>query len=256
MLQPVPHLSHFAVAATREPLACNLGGTTQTDDSRQILRSRASRAFVTASVEQWLKERPAADVQRTRSLRPVQFVAGDGQQLASNLLHVDGNLPCRLYCVRVKQNAAFLSDLSDLHNRLHDAGFIVGHHDRDQARVRADRRGDHRRIYKSFAIHRNVGDLATHLLQLLAGVQNGVMLDGTGDDVIVRAYQSENRQVIAFGPARGENDFRCPAAEQRCNTLSCLLHRRARLLPLLMDRGGVSEPLQEVRTHGLKHLGQ
>ena len=82
------------------------------------------------------------------------------------------------------------------------------------------------------------------------------MLDGRSDDVIARLGQSEDRQVVGFGAAAGEDDLRRAASQQRRHRLARALHRRPRLLSVMMDGGGVPEVLAEVRLHGLKDLGQ
>ena len=82
------------------------------------------------------------------------------------------------------------------------------------------------------------------------------MLYRRGDDVIVRLHQAKQRQVVAFGAAAGENDLRGTAVQQLGNLLTRVLDRGARLLSLLVDGRRVAEPLEEVRTHRLKHLGQ
>src|ERR1039458_7137616 len=82
------------------------------------------------------------------------------------------------------------------------------------------------------------------------------MLDGRGDDVIARLHQAKQRQVVALGAAAGEDDLRRTAVQQLRNLLARMLHRRARLLSLLMNGRCVSELLEEVGTHGLKDFGK
>src|ERR1017187_4603399 len=82
------------------------------------------------------------------------------------------------------------------------------------------------------------------------------MLDGRGDDVIARLHQAKQRQVDALGAAAGEDDLRRTAVQQLRNLLARMLHRRARLLSLLMNGRCIAELLEEVGTHGLKHFGK
>src|ERR1039458_5182483 len=80
------------------------------------------------------------------------------------------------------------------------------------------------------------------------------MLYGRGNDVIARLHQAKQRQVVALGAAAGEDDLRRAAVQQLRNLLARVLHRRARLLSLLMNGRRVAELLKEVGTHGLKHF--
>ncbi len=68
--------------------------------------------------------------------------------------------------------------------------------------------------------------------------------------------EAENCQIVAFGAAAGEDDFRGTASQQSGYRLARPLHRRPRLLSMMMDGRRVPEALPEVGLHGLKDLGQ
>src|SRR5271169_3819209 len=134
------------------------------------------------AIEHRLKHRSLADVERAHTLRPVNLVAGDGEQVASDIVDIDRNLSRRWYGVSVEENAGFGGNSSNLRDGLHDAGLIVGEHNGDQLRVRPDRALHVRRIHQAAAIHGNVGDFASLRLarpvtipgKMLAGVKYGV----------------------------------------------------------------------------------
>src|SRR6185369_17619073 len=119
---------------------------------------------MTASVKERLEERSAANVERTSSLRTVDLVSGDGEQLATDLLHVHRNLACCLNCVGVEQHTTFLSDATDLGYRLNDSGLVVRHHDADEARVRTNCGSDRLWIDETFRVHGNISDFTANLL--------------------------------------------------------------------------------------------
>ena len=148
---------------------------------------------MTAAMEHRLKPSSLADVERTHPLRPVKLVARDGQQVASDFVDIDRDFPRRLHGIGVEVNVGFGSNLSNLCDRLHDAGLIVGEHDGNQLRIRPDRALHIRRIQPTAAIHRNVGNFASLRCQTLAGVEHGVMFDGRGDDMVARVRQAEYR---------------------------------------------------------------
>src|SRR5438874_13780319 len=87
------------------------------------------------------------------------------------------------------------------------------------------------------------------------------MLDGRRDDVIAGLCQTwlcqtEDGEVISFGAAAGEYDFRSAAAQKIRNRFARALHGGTRFLPMMMDGRRVPEMLAEVGTHGVENLGE
>ncbi len=74
--------------------------------------------------------------------------------------------------------------------------------------------------------------------------------------MIARLHQSKQSQIVALGTAAGEDNLRWPAVQQLRNLLARMLHRRARLLALLMNGRRVAKLLEEVGAHRLKHFGK
>ena len=209
-----------------------------------------------SAIKQRLQQSSLPHVQRTGALRAVHLVPGDGQQVATDLLHVQRNLARRLDRVRVEVNIGFGGDLSDLVHRLQDASLVIRQDDADELRLRPKRAANIIRINQGLAVYRQVGHGAAHLLQPLAGVQHGMMLNRGGDDVIARLHQAEQGQVVAFGAAAGEDYLGSATVQQLGNMFARALDRRPCLLSLLMNGRGVPELLEEVGTHRLKHFGQ
>src|SRR5438132_6692138 len=86
------------------------------------------------------------------------------------------------------------------------------------------------------------------------------MLDGRRDDVIAGLCQTwfcqtEDGEVISFGAAAGEYDFRSAAAQKIRNRFARPLHGGPRFLPMMMDGRRVPEMLTEVG-HGLENFGE
>src|SRR5206468_3620911 len=61
---------------------------------------------------------------------------------------------------------------------------------------------------------------------------------------------------VAFRTAAGKHDLSRAGVYKLRHLLTRLLHRSARLLALLVDRGRVAELLEEIRSHRFKHVGQ
>src|SRR5437870_12768726 len=88
-----------------------------------------------------------------------------------------------------------------------------------------------------------------------------MMLDGRRDDVIAGLCQTwlcqtEDGEVISFGAAAGEYDFRSAAAQKIRNRFALPLHGGPRFLPMMMDGRRVPEMLTEVAPHGLENFGE
>ena len=62
-----------------------------------------------------------------------------------------------------------------------------------------------------------------------------MMFDGRADDMLSGLGEAKNRQVVAFGAAAGEDDLRGAASQQRGYRFARTLHRRPRLLSMMMD---------------------
>jgi hypothetical protein len=78
-----------------------------------------------------------------------------------------------------------------------------------------------------------VRDLEALALELLAGVEHGLVLRARGDDVTsaitVETGDALDREVVRFGGARGPDDLGRMAAHRGCELHPGLLHEAARL---------------------------
>ena len=109
-----------------------------------------------------------------------------------HFVHIDGNLRIRLYRIGVEQYTVLLRDLSDLGDGLDGTDLVVGKHDADQAGVRLQGvrqllRGDGCfqlvQADQSVSVHIQIGDLKASLLQILTGMENGMVLDLRGNNM-------------------------------------------------------------------------
>ncbi len=147
-------------------------------------------------------------------------------------------------------------DLRDGTDRLDRPDLVVRGHHRDEDGLIRDRLLDRRRVHPAELVDREVGDPIALLLEALAGVEDGVVLDRGGDDMVallpVRGRHPLDRPVVGLRPARGEVDLRGACADRRRHPLPRLLDRLLCLAGEGIERGGVPEPLREVGEH---HLG-
>jgi len=136
------------------------------------------------------------------------------------------------------------------------SAFIVGHHDGDESGIFAQSPAHIVGINLPPAVHGYIGDFTSHLFQVFAGIQHGVMLDGRGNYVVAGAGKSEDREVVAFGATAGKDDLRRSAPYKRRHRLARTLNGGTRVLSMMVDRGRVAEALTEVGTHSVKNLGE
>ena len=76
------------------------------------------------------------------------------------------------------------------------------------------------------------------------------------DDVIARAGQPKDSEIVGLGAAAGKHDLRRTAPQQRRDRFARALDRRPRLLPMMMDGRRVAEMLAKVGPHGLENFRQ
>src|SRR6202035_1738604 len=98
----------------------------------------------------------ATNVKRTDSLRAIDLVPGDRQQVDIVLLDVYWDFANSLHTIDGKDNAVLLGNLADFRHRIDDANLIVGIHDGDQYRLRRNRFAHVFRIDAAIALHRQI----------------------------------------------------------------------------------------------------
>ena len=107
-------------------------------------------------------------------------------------------------------------------------------------------------------IRLQICDLEALRFERFHGVQHGVMLDGSGDDVIAALFQAlagrENCPVIRLRAAGGEKDAVRLSAETGSNLLAGVFQLALGGNAQLVDRGGVSPGVAQQARHCL-HAG-
>ena len=111
----------------------------------------------------------------------------------------------------MEQDSVLFRNPANLCNGLDRADFIVRRHDRDQDRLRPDSRLQLLRADESVLIHIQISHLKTILFQILAGMQNRMMLDLGSNDVIALVPISLRRSlqgpVVRLGSASSKIDL-------------------------------------------------
>ena len=110
-------------------------------------------------------------------------MAARRHEIDLQFVDIERDMGVRLDGIRMEEDALagflcmFLQTRADLCNRLDGADFVVCHHDADEHRVRTDRCHHGVRIDMALTVDRKIGHIEAPLLEIRAGVQDGMMLD-------------------------------------------------------------------------------
>ena len=108
----------------------------ETDDPRGIFCPRPHPPFLMASVEERLEIRAFADVEGPDTLRTVDLVGRDREQVHAQIVNVDLQLAEYLYRIRMDKDIFFSGHSCYLLDGLDRPDLVVRLHDRDQGRPR------------------------------------------------------------------------------------------------------------------------
>jgi hypothetical protein len=160
----------------------------------------------------------------------------------------------------VEERAVGMGEAGELLYGLDDTGLVVGEHDADEFGVRLEGSFEGCGFDEAGGCARQEGDLDTTGFESLSGVEDGVVLDGGGDEM--RGFSrveegledAEECEVVALRAAGGEDDLGGAATEKAGDLVACELDGRTGLLALLMDGAGVAEVLDPEGMHGIEDL--
>jgi hypothetical protein len=161
--------------------------------------------------------------------------------------------------VAVKSDAGFTGDLAYLGDGLDGADLVVCVHDGNQDRIGPDRLAHVLRIHPAATIHRHPGQLVSAFLQVLHGLEHGVVLYGGGDEMaallLLRIRRPGDGPVVGFGAPAREVDLVGLRPDRGGYRLTGLLHRACRCESQAIDSGGIAKLFTEPGAHRLDDLG-
>src|SRR5713101_2669115 len=115
----------------RERFARELGGFAEPQDAGNVLRAGTEAALMMAAVEKLAEMGATANVESADALWGVKLVAGNGEKVDAESVHVNGKLSGGLNGVGVEIDIRFFGDVADFLERLDGSELIVGVHDGD-----------------------------------------------------------------------------------------------------------------------------
>ena len=189
-------------------------------------------------------------------------MAGQGEQIHIPGLHIHRDVANRLDRVGVEQDFVSLGNGADLGNGLDGANLIVGSHDRNQNGIGADGRFHRGRVHHAVPIHRQISHVVPVLLQVLGGVEDGVVLNGGGNDVAglsaLEGHQlgyTPQGPVVRLGASGGEIDLLRLGVQTAGHGGPGLLQVALSLLAEGVQAGGIAVVLGKIGKHSLQCLG-
>ena len=248
------------LAFGRHVLPAQLGGLAESDDAGHVQRPRTHAALVAAAVDDRRQQHAriaAADVERADALRAVHLVRADRRHVDLQVVDVEGHLADRLHRVGMEKDSFLFRDRANLPDRLEHADLVVGHHDRDENRLVADRRFQLVEADPAVLVHRQIRDAIAFLLEALARVDHRFVLGDARDDVVallaIHLGGAFNREVVRLCRAAREDDLLRVRADQIGDLLARLIHGLfGRPAERMIAAGGVAEFRREVRQHCLE----
>src|SRR6516164_1259445 len=111
-----------------EQSARQFGGLSHAHNARNIFGTRAAIALRVPAKETGSQRRAGANKKRTHALGSAKLVRGNREQIHSQAIHIEGNLPRRLDRVAMKAHALLGRDPCDLFDWLDDAKLVIGVH--------------------------------------------------------------------------------------------------------------------------------
>ena len=225
--------------------------------------SRALPAHLLAAVKERGDRDSLTDEKSPDALGAVELVRAEAEEIHRDLAHVHRDLPDGLRGVRVEKDAVFPAQGGKLLDRENQARFVVGPHDGDKRRaVGMDVGLQGIPVDDTVAVQRQVSHLDAQLFQVLAGVRNAGMLDGSRDDL---RFLPCPDQLVVGGFDHGIVGFSGAAGDQNVVAVTCV---DPRVQPVegdphvIMDLGGkivqavrVAVHLAPERIHSLLHPG-
>ena len=191
----------------------------------------------------------------------MDLVGGDGDEVRAERARTKRDLEKALHGVGVEQGVRADAVRQPRHalNGHDRAGFVVHHHDADEDRVRPEGCLQSLEAHAALRVRLQIGDGKALLLQLLHGMEHGMVLHSRRDDVAAALAQplggGENGPVVGLRAAGGEKD----ALRLRAHGLGDILPGRAqqpgRLDAEAVDSARVSPAGGQRIVHGRNGLG-
>ena len=173
---------------------CQFDCLAHTDNAGNILRTGSMLVFLCAAVHKGLQTDTLADIQRADALRTIEFMRAHRQHIDVHRLYIDWQRSDGLHGIHMEQISPFslqTAPSSAMGLMVPISLLAIMMRDQDGLVIHCLSQCFHR--YLTVLIHRKVRYADSFFLQVLAGVQNRMMLYGRGNDVIALYWHSSRQ---------------------------------------------------------------
>lgn len=185
-------------------------GGCHTDDSGDIFGTGASMIFLSAAVNVGRKGDTAPHVEKPDAFRTIKLMGGCGEKIDAELMDMDGEVTDGLDGVGMEVGAALVSQFAQLSDGLHGTDFVVGEHDRNEVHPFGEFIFQGLRQDEALRGGWKRNDANAIYLSILAGIEDGVMFEGGGDEGCFFGGKVRGRfddPIVTFRAAGGEKDL-------------------------------------------------
>lgn len=185
---------------------------------------------------------------------------GAGQQVDTQGIDIDGDLADGLGRVGEQQGPGGVGQRGDGGQVLQHPGLVVGKHGDDEQGLGVKGGGQVGQVQAAIDIDREARDTEAAFLERVAGVEDGLVLGGEGDDVAalggVGGGHALDGGVEGLGRAAGEGNLLRHRTDQLRDGLTRHLHGLRRRPAILVGAAGrIAEVRREKGEHRLQDPG-
>ena len=232
----------------------------KTYDIGDILCSRSLAAFLTAAMDDTIDHNALFDIKNADTLGSVKLVTGKSEHINAELVEIDINVTDSLYRVGKHKRATLVGDLGYFSDGLDCAYFVISVHNRYYRGLLCYCGAKIVNGYHTILIYGEVCHGEAFLLQRLAGVKHGGMLDCRGYNMGLAllgkaASRALYSPVISLGAARCKIDLGWIASKNICYSSSRIGKDILCLIALSMGAGGIAPRFEKALLYFCRYLG-
>ena len=237
-------------------------GNPQTRNGRNVLGAGAPVTFVLAAGQDRVHSCAALDPQRAGSLRSIELVGRQREEIDAECSNIDGNLADRLHGVGVKHGVTLVRDGRQFRDRLNRANLVVRVHDRHEDGVIRLAGGWFEGLPQTVGrdnpclVYRQERGAPPPSNKRPERVQDGFVLDSGRDEMtspgwFQRFGHPPNRKIVTLGSAAREDHLGRLAANQSGDGRAGIVQNPLGLLAKMMDARRVSKEVEGHMCHRL-----
>ena len=159
---------------------------------------------------------------------------------------------------RRSMDISFSGDPSYLGDRLDGPHFVIRVHDAYEDGFIRQCFPDVFRIHNAVPVNREIGYADAVSFEILTGLEDGVVLDCGGDDMIAAIFAGAgdtlDGEIVCLCPAARKHDLRGIGADEVCHFAPRFFHGLPGLFAQGVSARGIAEGMPQERQHGFEDI--